>query len=132
MKKNKFPWISYALAGTGIGFPVTALCMVLIGGNNQATREVLIWMTASALFGVVSGLFFRKDDLNLLTATTLHFICCLLIASTAGWLCGYASSFLELLGAMLPVFVLVYTVVYLCVFLTMKREATQINKALEE
>ena len=131
MTKNKESLISYALAGTGIGFPVTALCMTLIGGCNQATRELLIWMVASALFGLASGLFFRKENLNPLTATILHFACCLVIASGAGWLCGYAESFLGLLGAMLPVFVVIYIVVYLAIFFTMKQEAKKINKTLE-
>jgi hypothetical protein len=131
MKKNNSSLISHALAGTGIGFPITALCMLLIGGWNGATREILVWMAASALFGLTSGLFFRKEDLNLLTATALHFVCCLGIASGAGWLCGYADSFLELLTAMLPLFLVIYIAVYLAVFFAMKREAARINKALE-
>ena len=131
MKKNNFPWMSFILNGTGIGFPITALCMLLIGGYNSATREILVWMVASALFGLTSGLFFQKLNLTLITATALHFACSLGIASGAGWLCGYADSFLALLGGMLPVFVLVYAVVYLSIFCIMKREAKQINKALE-
>jgi hypothetical protein len=130
MKKN-IPWLSYALSGTGIGFPVTALCMVLIGGVNQATCEILIWMAASALFGLTSGLFFQKLNLKLITATVLHFACCLVIASGAGWLCGYADSFLKLLVGMVPVFALVYAGVYLAIVFSMKREAEQINKVLE-
>lgn len=132
MKKNQESWITYALNGAGIGFPITVLCMLLIGGWNQATWELLVWLTASVLFGLTSGLFFQKLNLKLLTATGLHFLCCLTVASAAGWLCGYADSFLELLGAMVPVFVLVYAVVYLAIFFAMKREAEQINKALEE
>jgi uncharacterized membrane protein YfcA len=131
MKKNNDSWISFALNGTGIGFPVTALCMLLIGGYNPVIHEILVWMIASALFGLASGLFFQKQNLNLLTATALHFVCCLGIASGAGWLCGYAESFLALLGGMLPVFVLVYAVVYLSIFCIMKREAERINKALD-
>ena len=131
MKKNNFPWISFALSGTGIGFPITALCMLLIGGWNTATREILIWMAASALFGLASGLFFQKLNMKLLTATALHCICCLTIASLAGWLCGYADSFLELACGMIPVFALVYAVVYLSSFFAMKKEAERINKALE-
>ena len=132
MKKNHFPWLSYAISGAGIGFPVTAVCMLLIGGYNQATRELLIWMLASVLFGLTSGLVFQKLNLKLIAATALHFVCCLIIASTAGWLCGYAESFGALLGGMLPMFVLVYAVVYLASFFGMKREAEQINRALEE
>lgn len=132
MKKNHFPWLTYAITGTGIGFPVTAVCMLLIGGFNQATRELLIWMVASVLFGLTSGLVFQKLNLKLIAATALHFACCLAIASTAGWLCGYADSFLELLGGMVPLFVLVYACVYLAIFFGMKREAERINRALEE
>ena len=131
MKKNHVSWMSYALNGTGIGFPVTVLCMLLIGGYNGASREILVWMVASALFGLTSGLFFQKLNLNLITATALHFVCSLGIASTAGWLCGYAESFLELLMGMLPVFVVVYVAVYLSVLFTMKLEADKINKALK-
>lgn len=130
MKQNKIPWMQYVLSGTGIGFPVTAVCMLLIGGFNQATKELLVWAAASALFGLASGLCFQKLNLKLLTASVLHFVFCLVIGSMAGWLCGYADSFLELLAGMVPVFVLVYAIVYLCIYFGMKREAEQINKAL--
>lgn len=130
MKKTNESLFSFALTGAGIGFPVTVLCMTLIGGFNQATQELLIWLAASVLFGLVSGLFFRNQNLKLLTATALHFLCCLGIATTAGWLCGYADSFLNLLVAILPVFVAVYLVVYLGVVFAMKQEAKKINKAL--
>ena len=132
MKKNNAPWLQYILTGTGIGFPVTVLCMTLIGGYNQATRELLIWLAASALFGLTTGLFYQKLNLDLLLATVLHAGCCLIIASTAGWLCGYADSFLSLMSGILPIFALVYTFVYLAVFLSMTREAKQINQSLEE
>jgi hypothetical protein len=124
--------MQYLLTGTGIGFPVTVLCMTLVGGFNQATRELMIWLLASTLFGLTSGLFYQKLNLNLLAATALHAVCCLGIASTAGWLCGYADSFLELVKAILPVFVLIYTFVYLGVFFSMTREAKQINDSLEK
>ena len=130
MKKNHASWISYALTGAGIGFPVTVLCMTLIGGFNQATRELLVWLAASVLFGLTSGLFFENKNLKLLTATGLHFVCCLAIAAASGWLCGYSESFLSLLGSILPVFLAIYVIVYLCVFFAMKQEAKKINKSL--
>ena len=132
MKKTNESLFSFALTGAGIGFPVTVLCMTLIGGFNQATRELLIWLAASVLFGIVSGLFFQKVNLKPIAATALHAVCCLVIASTAGWLCGYAESFLKLLWAILPVFVAVYIVVYLVVVFAMKQEAKKINKTLEK
>ena len=132
MKNERFSWMSCVISGAGIGFPITVLSMILIGGFNQATRELLIWLVASILFGLTSGLFFHKMNMSLIAATVLHFGCCLLIASGACWLCGYAESFLELLGALVPMFCLIYAGVYLAVFIGMKREAEQVNKALEE
>jgi len=132
MKNARFPWMSYVITGAGIGFPITVLSMILIGGFNQASRELLIWLVASILFGVTSGMFFQKVNMSLIAATVLHFGCCLLIASGAGWLCGYADSFLELLGAMVPMFSLIYAGVYLAIFIGMKREAERVNKVLEE
>ena len=131
MKKTNESLFSFALTGAGIGFPVTVLCMTLIGGFNQASRELLIWLAASVLFGLISGLFFQNLNLKLFTATALHFICCLAIASLAGWLCGYAESFLGLLVSILPVFVAVYIAVYLGIVFAMKQEAKKINKALD-
>ena len=130
--KKKFPWMDYAISGAGIGFPVTVGCMMLVGGYNEATREILAWMVASILFGLTSGLFFQKLNLKLIVATALHFLCSLVIASTTGWFCGYADSFLKLLGGMVPLFTLIYAGVYLVIFFGMKREAEQINRALEQ
>lgn len=131
MKNNNFSWTSCILTSAGIGFIATVSCMLLFGGWNEATRELLIWLSASVLFGIASGLFFRKEDGSLLTATALHFVCCLGIAAGAGWLCGYAEGFLTLLGAMIPVFLAVYAVVYLAFFFAMKREAARVNRNLK-
>lgn len=132
MKKNNIPWLSYALTGSGIGFPVTVICALSIGGWNHEVLELLVWMVASILFGVTSGLFFEKLNLKLITATALHFICCLVIAATAGTVIGYSDSFLTTLTGMLPLFAAVYVIVYLFIYIGMRWEAERINKALEQ
>lgn len=132
MKNTRFPWMSYVISGAGIGFPITVLSMILIGGFTQAARELMIWLVASILFGVTSGLFFQKLNLKLLIATALHYVCCLVIASGSCWLCGYADSIPELLGALVPMFTLIYAGVYLVIFFGMKREAERINRVLEQ
>ena len=131
MKKEKFPWMSYVITGAGIGFPITVLSMILLGGFSQAAKELLIWLVASILFGATSGLFFVRMNIKPIVATGLHFVCCLAIASGSCWLCGYAESFLELLGALVPMFTLIYAVVYLAIFFAMKREEKKINKTLD-
>ena len=132
MKKNSVSLLEFALRGTGVGFPVTLLCMILIGGFNSVIGEFLTWMAASALFGVISGVVFGKLNLNLPAATALHCVCCLLVASAAGAICGYADSFVELLLGILPVFVVVYVLIYGGCILKMKQEEKEINRTLSQ
>ena len=132
MKNTKFPWMSYVICGSGIGFPATVLSMILIGGFTGIARELLIWLAASILFGVLSGLCFQKLNLKPITASALHFVCCLAVASGACWLCGYAENMPELLIVLVPMFTLIYVGVYLAIFFSMKREAARINQALKE
>lgn len=132
MKKNTFSWLDFALQGTGVGFPVTLLCMALIGGFNHVILEFATWMAASALFGVLSGLIFSKSNLNLPAAIALHCIGCLAIATAAGAIIGYADSFLTLLMGILPVFVVVYVLVYAFCILMMKSEEKRINQMLDQ
>ena len=47
-------YVLNAIIGMGFGFPITLLCMALIGGCNAVMKELLIWMAASALYGVLS------------------------------------------------------------------------------
>ena len=131
MKKQNMSWLDYALQGTGIGFPVTALCLILIGGWSDMAKGILIWMAASALFGLFSGLFFTRCSLSLPVATGLHFLCCLAVAAAAGWLCGYTDSLLALATGILPLFLVIYVVLYLLIYFGMKREEKRINQALE-
>ena len=132
MKKNHCFVGQFVMSGLAVGFPVTVACMGLIGGFTGPVKELLIWMVASALFGLVSGLFFQKLNLNALAATALHCVCCLLIAATACTLCGYGAGFGEILLAVLPVFVVVYAVVYGCIYAAMRREAKKINEVLNQ
>lgn len=133
MKKKWFDIFSACLTGIGIGVPITITCMILLGGFNGAVREFLIWTVASALFGVLSLVIFQMpNDLSLPTATLLHCAGCLVVAAGAGALCGYAENFGELLLAMLPVFLVIYGILYLSTYKAMKAEARRINEELEK
>lgn len=130
MKKNY--WIN-AIIGMGFGFPITLLSMTLIGGFNGVVKEFLVWMIASALYGILSGLFFNhKSSFSLPVAISLHCLGCLTVTVTAVMICGYGSSFLTILLSILPVFAAVYVVVYIVCFFLMKNDEKQINRALEE
>lgn len=130
--KNKLSAIlSACVIGIGIGIPITLVCMTVIGGFNGVVREFLIWTVASALFGVLSLLLFQMPgNLSLPVATVLHCFGCMAVAAGAGALIGYADSFLELLLGILPVFLLVYAVLYGSFYFAMKKEAKRINEEL--
>lgn len=133
MKKNPLSLLSFAQNGIGTGIPVTLLCMTLIGGYNPIIREFLIWTVASALFGIYSGLISKRSErLNLPSAMALHCALCLVTATAAGALCGYSDSFVELLLGILPVFVVVYAVIYGLSIASMKRYEKRINEALNQ
>ena len=125
-------YVLNAIIGMGFGFPITLLCMILIGGYNSVMKEFLVWMAASALYGVLSTIMNEsKFDLPLPVSIGLHFFGCVAITMGAALLCGYVSSIADVLPVLIPA-VIIYAVVCLICFLLMKQNEKQINKALEE
>ena len=125
-------YILNAIIGMGFGFPITLLCMLLIGGYNVVMREFLVWMAASALYGVLSTVMdSKKLDMPLPVSIGLHALGCIIITMGAALLCGYIQSVADVLPILIPA-ILIYLVVCLVCFLLMKQTEKQINKALEE
>ena len=133
MKLNSSTLIQSALCGMGFGFPVTLLCMTLIGGYNGVIREFLVWMVASALFGILSAVLLRDDSsLPFPAALALHCAGCFTVSVSAAAIIGYGDSLVSLIGAILPVFVIVYVIIYAVCFAIMKHHEKQINAALNQ
>ena len=125
-------YILNAIIGMGFGFPITLLCMILIGGYNVVMKEFLVWMAASALYGLLSSVMDEeKLDLPLPVSIGLHLIGCVAITMGAALLCGYISSFADVLPILIPVIVIYFVVYFIC-FLLMKQNEKAVNKALEE
>ena len=125
-------YILNAIIGMGFGFPITLLCMLLIGGYNVVMREFLVWMAASALYGVLSTVMdSKKLDMPLPVSIGLHALGCIVITMGAALLCGYIQSVADVLPILIPV-ILIYFVVYFICFLLMKQNEKAVNKALEE
>lgn len=133
MKIHFFHLIQAVLTGMGIGFPVTLVCMGLIGGFNAVLCEFLVWMIASALFGVLTVVFLRDDcPLPFPAALALHCAGCFAVTVCAAAINGYAKGLTDLIAAIAPVFLAVYAIVYAVCFAIMKHHEKQINKALEQ
>lgn len=129
MNKNL---VTNAIIGMGFGFPITLLCMTLIGGFNEVILEFLIWMVASALYGILSGvLFSAKIDLPFPAVLGLHFLGCSGITVAAALLCGYIRSLADILPVMIPA-ILIYAGVYGIVMILMKQNEKKVNRALED
>ena len=125
-------YVLSAIIGMGFGFPITLLCMALIGGYNAIMKELLIWMAASALYGVLSTIMDeRKFDMPLPVSIGLHFFGCVVITLGAALLCGYVGSIADVLPILIPA-IGIYFVVYFICFLLMKQNEKAVNKALEE
>ena len=125
-------YILNAIIGMGFGFPITLLCMLLIGGYNVVMREFLVWMAASALYGVLSTVMdSKKLDMPLPVSIGLHALGCIVITMGAALLCGYIQSVADVLPILIPA-ILIYFVVYFICFLLMKQNEKAVNKALEE
>lgn len=119
------------ITGIGIGMPVTVLCMALIGGWNDTVKEILVWLVASALFGVLS-LIFNSGKLNLFLSTAIHCVGCLAVTCAACTINGFSDNFFDILLSVLPVFAVVYIVIYSTAMISAKKEAKKITESLNK
>lgn len=117
------------ITGVGVGMPVTIICMIILGGWTGVVKEFLVWLVASALFGVLSILF-KNSKLALPIITAIHSAGCLIITCSACAINGYSDSFWSILISVLPVFAVVYAVIYIVTLLSAKAEAKKINEVL--
>lgn len=129
MKKN---FVKNAITGMGFGFPVTLLCMAMFGGFNEIIRELLVWMAASALYGILSGVLFDKEnDLPQLALLGVHFVGCTVITLGAALLNGYITSAADIFPILIPAVIIYAAICGICVLLN-KQTEKRINRALEE
>lgn len=129
MKKS---FVKNAITGMGFGFPVTLLCMAMFGGFNEIIRELLVWMAASALYGILSGILFDKEnDLPQLALLGIHFVGCTVITLGAVLLNGYITSAADIFPILIPAVIIYAVICGICVLLN-KQTEKRINRALED
>ena len=131
MKKNPVDILTFALTGIGYGIPATLICMALLGGWQEPLGELTVWTIASARIGLLSGVIFGSDRLGLPAALTIHGTCTYLVVTAACWINGYDSSLMRILTGILPVFLLIYAVIYAINYFSFKAAEKQINQALD-
>ncbi len=124
--------VKFLITGIGIGIPVTLTCITLMGGYNDTIMGIIIWTVASALLGLVSGLIFHFGKFNLPISTALHCLSCLIIAVGASTICGYGDNFFSILIKVLPIFVVVYAILYTIALINMKIQSKKVNEKLNK
>lgn len=118
------------VSGIGIGMPVTIICMTLFGGWNAVIKEFLVWLVASALFGLLTNLF-NIQKLSLPLITIIHCLSCMVITCGACAILGYTNNLMQFALYVLPIFIVVYAVIYTVTLINAKVEAKKINEALQ-
>lgn len=128
MFKNVMKHVGVGLA---VGSVISTTCMALMGGLNSTLVQVMAWLAASALFGVIS-LIYDIEALSVPVAIGLHAVLCCGVALGTCFLLGYGKYFgtAGLIGTMLPVFIAVYLLISLCIWLYGRHYAKTTNERL--
>ncbi len=131
--QNMFTKILLAcITGIGIGIPITIICASVIGGFNPVIFEFTVWTIASAMFGALTIFTFGNEKFAPLLGKILHCIGCLGITLGACAIIGYGDNFLEIVLAVVPVFVIVYVAIIVVGMISMKINAKKANEALNK
>lgn len=123
--------LSCVTTGISVGVPVAVFCMVVMGTFNDTLQQVIVWIIASALIGLLSAVFFA-EKINLIVSTIVHCVGCFVVAVAASILCGYSDNLGEVVLMILPIFLIIYVVLYAVVMIYLKIQAKRIDKVLNK
>ena len=123
--------LTFGFVGSGIGACVMTLVILLNGSSMIRATELLYWVAASFLMGVVTMILYT-DKLHFLLLTAIHFVLCFGIVFAAVSFCGYMDTALASLRAMMPEFLIIYAGIYLVVYTVSKLNERAVNKALDK
>lgn len=119
----------FAIIGTGIGAIITTICAFVLSGSTFKTKDLAIWLIASAIMGMLTMLIY-SDKIHLAVATLIHSVCTFGIVLGSSAVCGYGESIGEIIKNILPIFFAVYIVIYFIFYLIAKINSKKINEAL--
>ena len=117
---------NYLLRGLGIGFIITTVSLLVFVGVNELTKQLFAWLVASAIYGLTSVIFESKN-LNLLSCTIIHFFICLSITMINIFL--FYRAYLVIV---LVEFVVIYSLIYVVMWLIDRNKIKKINQRLKE
>ena len=125
-------YVTSILMGMGFGFPITLFCMAMFGGYNAIVQEFLVWMIASALYGILATVMDSiKNDMPMPVSFGIHFFGCVAITLGAALVNGYITSLADLIPILVPTVAIYVAICGVCFWL-MKKNEEEVNKALED
>ncbi len=123
--------LAHIVIGLGIGSVISSLSIAWMSGVDNTLKQVLAWLLASALYGVVS-LLYDTDFWPLPVQIAVHLLlCCGITLATAWKLHGDSLGLGLLVQSVLPGFLVVYVVISLILFAVDHRRAREINEKLK-
>lgn len=109
--------ITYVGVGLAVGSVTSTACMALMGALDGTLVQVMAWLGASALCGVLS-MIYDIESMPLPLAIGLHAALCFGVALGTSYLLGYGKHFGPGLAMqMLPVFIVIYLGISLSIWL---------------
>lgn len=93
--------------GLAVGSVVSCACLALMAGVDGTLAQVLAWLGASALYGLIS-LIYDAEAIPLPLAIGLHVLLCLAVTLGTGLLLGYHTLFGSQFWLMIPMFAVIY------------------------
>lgn len=97
-------------AGLAIGSIVSVICLYFLNGADGTIKQVAAWLTASALYGIIS-IIYENDSVSFPLLTAIHMVLCAAVTLITAYLLGYAASFAELAAHVLPLFIIIYIII---------------------
>ena len=130
MKKMIQNGAYYVVFAVGLGAMISTAAIVMNMGMTEELRQVIIWMAASAVIGLVS-LIYEAESLNDVTATLIHAPLTAATALIAGSIAGYGDgSFTLLLVRMGIPIIVIYVGVHLLMYGIRRATVRSLNEKL--
>ena len=121
--------LDHVVMGLGIGFVVSTVCLSLMRGMDETMQNVLAWMIASVLYGLIS-MIYDTEWLPLPGLIAVHFCGCVTVTLGTAWFLGYADSLLMLARDIVPVFVLIYIIIGIGITFYARQDTKKLNKRM--
>lgn len=120
-----------ARTGLLVGMLVQLILLWSMRDTYGSALEITVWMGASVIYGVASGLF-AWERLSLLGATALHFLLSYAVTVTACLVLGYGKTLWACALSCLPLFLILYVLIYLGIAIAVRVQMKKINEKLQK